>query len=78
MTEEFIYVILKTKLFIELIENFIVLEIGALRGLIGKSGVIPARSRHCNGKQTQVCATETLCLGKVWASDDPEPGELPI
>lgn len=25
---------------------------GALRGLIGKSGEIPARSRHCNGEQT--------------------------
>ncbi len=25
-------------------------EIGARKGLIGKSGVKPARSRHCNGE----------------------------
>ena len=32
-------------------DNFI-FGIGALRGLIGKSGVMPARSRHCIGEQT--------------------------
>jgi len=45
-------------------------EIGALRGLIGKTGVIPARSRHCNGKQTQDYATETKFwegLGERWS-----------
>ncbi len=26
------------------------MEIGALRGLIGKFGIMPARSRHCNGE----------------------------
>ena len=26
---------------------------GARKGLIGKFGVIPARSRHCNGEQIQ-------------------------
>ncbi|MPL58717.1 hypothetical protein SDC9_04259 [bioreactor metagenome] len=29
-------------------------EVGALTGLIGKSGVTPARSRHCNEEQTHV------------------------
>jgi hypothetical protein len=31
--------------------------IGALRGLIGKSGLIPARSRHCNEEQPHFFAT---------------------
>ena len=52
-------------------------EPGALRGLIGKTGEKPARSRHCNGERTQDYATETKRLGKVWVSVDPEPGELP-
>ena len=26
---------------------------GARKGLIGKTGVMPARSRHCNGEQIQ-------------------------
>ena len=39
-------------------------ETGARKGLIGKSGVIPARSRHCNGEQPQGYATETNVLGR--------------
>ena len=31
----------------------IVNGIGARKGLIGKTGVMPARSRHCNGEQIQ-------------------------
>ncbi len=38
--------------------------VGALRGLIGKTGVMPARSRHCNGERTQVYATGTKVLGR--------------
>jgi hypothetical protein len=38
--------------------------IGALRGLIGKSGSIPARSRHCNEEQTHFYATEMKILGR--------------
>ena len=38
--------------------------IGARLGLIGKSGVIPARSRHCNEEQPQEDATETKVLGR--------------
>ena len=34
--------------------KFYIVEIGARKGLIGKSGVIPARSRHCNEEQTHV------------------------
>ncbi len=30
-----------------------IIEIGARKGLIGKTGVIPARSRHCKGEQIQ-------------------------
>ncbi len=52
-------------------------EVGARWGLIGKTGAIPARSRHCNEEQTHFIPLR-LNLGKVWASYDSEPGELPI
>ncbi len=38
--------------------------IGALLGLIGKSGYNPARSRHCNEEQTHGYATEMKILGR--------------
>ena len=34
--------------------KFNIVEIGARKGLIGKSGVTPARSRHCNEEQTHI------------------------
>jgi len=39
-------------------------ELGAREGLIGKTGVIPARSRHCNEEWTQGYTTETQVLGR--------------
>ena len=33
--------------------NYILYGTGARKGLIGKFGAIPARSRHCNGEQIQ-------------------------
>lgn len=41
-----------------------IVGIGALRGLIGKFGVMPTRSRHCNGEQFHDCATEMKILGR--------------
>ncbi len=41
-----------------------IVGIGALRGLIGKSGVMPARSRHCNGEQSRRYATGANALGR--------------
>jgi hypothetical protein len=38
--------------------------IGALRGLIGKSGSIPARSRHCIEEQSHFYATGMKILGR--------------
>lgn len=47
-------------------------------GLIGKTGVMPARSRHCIGEDIRTYATEAESFGKARTSDDPESGELPI
>ena len=37
---------------------------GARKGLIEKSGVKPARSRHCNGEQIQDMPLERIVLGR--------------
>ena len=41
-----------------------IVGVGALRGLIGKFGVMPTRSRHCNGEQFHNFATEMKVLGR--------------
>ena len=43
-------------------EKFHNVKTGALRGLIGKTGAKPARSRHCNGERTH----ETPLGRKSW------------
>ncbi len=47
-------------------QEFNIDGIGALWGLIGKSGSIPARSRHCNEEQTQLilCHWNNYVLGR--------------
>jgi hypothetical protein len=41
-----------------------IFEIGALRGLIGKLGVKPTRSRRCNGEQPAICHWKGDFLGR--------------
>ena len=36
-----------------------------LKGLIGKTGEMPARSRHCNAEQLQICHWETGKAGEA-------------
>ena len=38
---------------------------GARQGLIGKTGEMPARSRHCNAEQLQICHWETGKAGEA-------------
>jgi len=51
---------------------------GARKGLIEKSGVIPARSRHCKGEQIQEIPLEQFVLGRFGGVMIPKSGELPV
>ena len=50
---------------------------GVHKSLKGKSGAIPARSRHCNGELLSRCHWGGI-PGKAKASHDPESGDLPV
>ena len=47
-------------------QEFHKMEAGAHKGLIGKTGVIPARSRRCKREQPPNKYHWDNCLGKVW------------
>lgn len=59
-------------------QEFHKMEAGAHKGLIGKTGVIPARSRRCKREQTPINTTGTIVLGRFGVSNELKPEELPV
>ena len=49
---------------IDFSEKYIKKRTGACKGLIGKIGEKPTRSRHCNGERPQEMPLEHLVLGR--------------